>query len=192
MSKRIKAEIPAHLIHIIYSYLHNRTFAVVHGKSVSSRRPILAGVPQGSLLGPTLFNIYINDLPCIKNDNNVAVSMHADDTTVTVRSGSIKLAVRKLNDAIRILKPWFNKWRIKINVNKCSRTLFSKRRSHIRDAPSPLKIFDTNINWTRKIFFLLVILDSKLIYRAHINRSLCKANLRLRQLHPMLNKASPH
>jgi hypothetical protein len=113
-----------------------------------------------------------------------------DTDGTTTANCILKRAVRKLNDAIRILKPWFNKWRIKINVNKCSTTLFSKRRSHIRYAPSPLKIFYTNINWTSEINYLGVILDSKLIYRAHINRSFCKTNLRLRQLHPILIKAS--
>jgi hypothetical protein len=191
ISKLIKAGVPAHLIHMLHSYLHNRSFTVVHGNSESSRRPIQAGVPQGSLLGPTLFNIYINDLPCLENDNNVAVSMYADDTSVTVRSGSTRLAIRKLTDAIEILQPWFSKWRIKINTNKCSTVLFSKRRSHIRDDPSPLKIFHTTINWTNQINYLGVILDSKFIYRAHINRSLCAANHRLRQLYPILNKSSP-
>ena len=84
-----------------------------------------------------------------------------------------------------------SKWRTKKNTNKCSTTLFSKRRSHFRVAPSPLKIFHTNINWTNQINYLGVILDSKLIYRAHINRSLCKANYRLRQLNPIFNKSSP-
>jgi hypothetical protein len=83
-------------------------------------------VPQGSLLGPTLFNIYINDLPYIESDNNVAVSIYADDTSVTVRSGSIQLAVNKLNHVFKILEPWLEKWRIKVNASKCSATLFSK------------------------------------------------------------------
>jgi hypothetical protein len=66
-------KLTAHIIHIIHSYIHNRTFAIVHGNSESSRRHIYAGVPQGSLLGPTPFKIYINYLPYIENDNNVAI-----------------------------------------------------------------------------------------------------------------------
>jgi hypothetical protein len=121
----------------------------------------------------------------------VAVLIYADVTRVTVRSGSMKLAVRKLNDAIRILQSRSSKRRNKININKCSTTLFSKRRSHIRDAPSPLKNFHTNINRTSIINYVGVIPDSKLNHSAHINRSFYKANNRLRQLYPILNKASP-
>jgi hypothetical protein len=51
-----------------------------------------------------LFNIYINDIPSVENDNNVAVSMYADDTNVTVRSGSVQLTVNKLSDVIKTLK----------------------------------------------------------------------------------------
>jgi hypothetical protein len=83
ISKLIKAGIPAQFIHIIHNYLNNRAFTVVHGNSESTRRPIRAGVPQGSPLEPVLFNIYINDIPSVENDNNVAVSMYADDTNVT-------------------------------------------------------------------------------------------------------------
>jgi hypothetical protein len=81
--------------------------------------------PQGSLLGPVLINIYINDLPPIENDNNVAFSICVDDTNVTVRSRSVQLAVNKLSNVIKTLESWFEKWKIKINTNKCSTTLFS-------------------------------------------------------------------
>jgi hypothetical protein len=86
----------------------------MHRKSYSSLRPIQAGVPQGSLLGPTLFNIYINDIPSTENDSNISV--YADDTNISVRSGSIDTAVTKLDTAIGLLEPWFRKWRIRINT----------------------------------------------------------------------------
>jgi hypothetical protein len=88
----------------------------MHKNSYSSLRPIQAGLSQGSLHGSTLFNIYINDIPSVENDSNVAIAVYADDTNISVQSRSINIAVRKLNDAIGLLQPWFLKWRIRINT----------------------------------------------------------------------------
>jgi hypothetical protein len=77
----------------------------MHKNSYTSLRPVQEGVPQGSLLGPTLFSVYINDIPSVENDSNVAISVYADDTTISVRSGSVDIAVRKLNAAMGLLEP---------------------------------------------------------------------------------------
>ncbi|GFV57476.1 RNA-directed DNA polymerase from mobile element jockey [Trichonephila clavipes] len=61
------------LIKIIHSYLNSREFRVRVENSLSTPRPILSGVPQGSLLGPKLFNLYINDIP-------KAVGVHFSDS----------------------------------------------------------------------------------------------------------------
>jgi retron-type reverse transcriptase len=116
IAKLVATEIPHHFVHIIHNYLQNRFFCVMHKNSYSSLRPIQAGVPQTSLLGPTLFNMYINDIPTVENHSNIAMSVYADDTNISVRSGSIDIAVRKLNSVIGLLEPWFRKWRIKINT----------------------------------------------------------------------------
>jgi hypothetical protein len=145
--------------------LKNRRFTAVHGNFESSRRPVLAGVPQGSLLGPILFNIYMNDIPNVHNDNNAAMSLYADDTNVTVRSGSRKLAAGKLNSAIKMLEPWFEKWRITINVSKCSVILFSKRRVHLSTTHPIIKLHHTNMTLTNQVKYLRVTLDTKHTYK---------------------------
>jgi hypothetical protein len=93
------------------------TFSITHGSCYSSLHH--AGVPQGSLLGPTIFNIYINDIPSVENDHNVVISVYADDTNNSVRSGRLHIAIWKISNAIRLLQPWFQKWRIKTNITKC-------------------------------------------------------------------------
>jgi hypothetical protein len=144
----------------------------VYGSSHSSRRPIRAGAPQGSLLGPTLFNIYINDIPSIENDPNVAISIYADDTNISVRLGKLDIAAAKLNNAIGLLEPCFLKWRIKVNTSKCTTTLFSKRLRDYRRSFPPIKIFNENVAWTNETKYLGVILDAKLTYKAHISSTI--------------------
>jgi hypothetical protein len=124
VAKLITAKITPHLIYVIHNYLQNRSFSVTYRNSYSSQRPIQAGVPQGSLLGHTLFNICINDIPSVVNDTNVAISVYAEGTNISVRSGSIDVAVGKLNEAIGLLESWFQKWRIKINTKNAQLLCF--------------------------------------------------------------------
>jgi hypothetical protein len=184
IAKLITAKIPPHFIHVIHNYLQNRSFFVMHKHSYWSPRHIQAGVFQGSLLGPTLFNVCIVDIPSVENDCNVAISVCADDTNISVRSDSIDIAVRKLNAAIVLLEPWFWIWRIRINTKKCTIILFSKRLRHYHRSAHPVKMSNENIAWSKETKYLGVALDSKLTYRTHISCILCKANYRLRQLFP--------
>jgi hypothetical protein len=76
----IKVKIPPHLIFIIHKYLQNSTFFVIHKNPYSILRPIQTEVPQGQ---PTIFNIYINNIPSVQNDSNVAILIYADDTNIS-------------------------------------------------------------------------------------------------------------
>jgi hypothetical protein len=106
----------------------------------------------------------------------VAISVYADDTDISVRSGSIDIVIGKLNYAVALLEPWLQKWRIKVNTQKCTLTLFSRRFRHYRGGAPPVKIFNETIAWTTESKYLGVTLDSKLIYRTHIFCILRKAN----------------
>ena len=71
--------LPSHLYSWFCSYLANRTQSVKVGNSVSSTLPVLSGVPQGSILGPLLFIIYINDIPDLDPEFLSRMFIYADD-----------------------------------------------------------------------------------------------------------------
>jgi hypothetical protein len=121
---------------------------------------------------------------------NLAVTMYADDACISVRSGQVDLAVRKLNSAIALLEPWLRKWRIQINTQKSTVTLFSKRQTHLRGSVSPVTLFKEHIPWTKQLKYLGITLDLMLTFKAHITCTLQKLNHRLKQLHPILNRSS--
>ena len=98
----------------IKDFLSNRTFNVKVGAALSKSFPVSSGVPQGSVLGPLLFLIYINDLP---DGLKSFVSLFADDVKMVTRSSNYQIAQQDLD----LLSEWESKWLINFNVQdgKC-------------------------------------------------------------------------
>ena len=98
----------------IRSFLENRRQRVILGNTVSSWRTVTSGVPQGSILGPVLFLIYVNDLPDIVHST---AKMFADDTKVYRQIQNWKDA-QELQDLIK-LASWSKQWLLDFNAIKC-------------------------------------------------------------------------
>lgn len=182
--KMIGYNFPKYLIHLTKSYLTDRTFFVSIKNKTSSKRPIAAGVPQGSLLGPTLFSLYINDIPRILN---VLISIFADDTAIytsSYRPGAIQ---RRLQVAINQLRRYFHKWKIKVNDAKTSAIFFTKRRPAVKPE---VVINGRPLEWSRLIKYLGVYLDPQLTFTQHVNHKIQQAYAAMSLLYPLLNKNS--
>ena len=100
------------LYNILENYLLNRKQRVVLNGQSSLWMTIEAGVPQGSVLGPLLFLIYINDLP----DNLVSINkLFADDTSIFLIVTDIKRSCDELNLDLSVIKDWAFQWRMQFN-----------------------------------------------------------------------------
>ncbi|KAI8516837.1 hypothetical protein Bbelb_054180 [Branchiostoma belcheri] len=97
-----------------YSYLTDRRLRVVVQGATSDWKTPLAGVPQGSLLGPTLFILYINDLP--SNCATCEASLFADDTSLTAAHRSITNVVDSLNNDLATVSDWLQYWKLEANA----------------------------------------------------------------------------
>ena len=99
----------------IESFMIGRTQQVVIGNSSSSWGGVSSGVPQGSVLGPTLFILYINELSSLVSSSLI---MFANDTKL-YRTIQDKSDIQALQQDLRILSDWSNKWLLKFNAGKC-------------------------------------------------------------------------
>ena len=107
------------------SYLSDRTQYVCYKNATSDQRPVMCGVPQGSVLGPLLFIIYTNDLP--NAINNAKSILFADDTTVYASSDSLSLLYNIINSELNSLADWFHANKLSLNIGKTHYVLFSQQ-----------------------------------------------------------------
>ena len=97
--------------------MSNRTQAVKIGRHRSSFTDVLSGVPQGSILGPLLFLLFINDIVDIIS-NDLSIKLYADDVKIYSVINDVSSGVA-LQCALNNLCDWCVKWQMTINVNKC-------------------------------------------------------------------------
>ncbi|GFT72107.1 probable RNA-directed DNA polymerase from transposon BS [Trichonephila clavipes] len=142
ISKMMRLGFSDQILKIIHSYLNSREFRVRVENCLSSPRPVKSGIPQGSLLGPRLFNLYINDIP---KADNVHLAMYADDTAIISQHTYNFKIIERLQNYITRLQLWLVAWKIKVNASKSASLLFTKQRC-IGNLPN-IYIFDQPVPW---------------------------------------------
>lgn len=106
--------------------LTTRSQRVQYGKELSSSLPVDFGVPQGSLLGPLLFVIYINDLPkCLVHSE---ISMYADDTVIYYSGSHVNAIRESLQVDLKRVEHWLTSNRLILNHSKTKGLLFGTRQ----------------------------------------------------------------
>jgi hypothetical protein len=183
--KLIKLNVPDALTLLLHNYLCDRNFTVRVKNKYSSNKNITAGVLQGSLLAPTLFNLYINDIP--RNDLTT-LALYADDTAIITTAPHINCVSSFIQHHLNALEPWFVNWKIKVNPTKCHAIYFS----HSYKTPPRLYLNGEVISWENSVKYLGVTLDKKLTWKPHINEITKKMkgkteSLRMLLFSPKLN-----
>ena len=159
---------------LLENYLSGRFQRVVLNGQSSSWRPVLAGVPQGSILGPLLFLIYINDLPNKLKSN---AKLFADDTSLfTVVQDEIESA-NVLNDDLCSISKWAFNWKMLFNPDPskpAQEVLFSRKKKAQNHPTISLNNIQVERSCSQK--HLGLILDDKLNFKQHIDSAITKIN----------------
>ena len=147
------------------SYLRNRSQTVVYNEQESEMKETLCGVPQGSILGPLLFLLYINDLPSVSK--LFMPILFADDTNLFCNGPNLNELIEKINEELKLIYKWVNVNNLSLHIEKTNFMLFTpKNFSCLKET---VVIDNHPIKEVCHIKFLGVIIDNKLKWKDHID-----------------------
>ena len=173
LSKLVSYKVDEKLIAWIEAFLCHRTQQVKINGVFSKSQNVLSGIPQGTVLGPLLFIIFINDLPevCI---NFSKIFLFADDAKL-YKCISNMFDCQELNESGQHFFDWSEKWYMKLNVDKC-KVLSVKRKDEINFAYGFIKCgASLALEHVDHIRDLGVTIDKDLCFDLHISEKVNKA-----------------
>lgn len=149
------------------NYLNNRKqFTQVNGCS-SSHDTIKCGVPQGSILGPLLFLLYVNDINVSSSLLNFI--MFADDTNIFFSHKDFHTAIHTINTELKKVSTWFKVNKLSLNISKTNFILFRNKNKEYSKSDLKLIIDDKQITQVDSSKFLGVFISQHLDWKSHIN-----------------------
>ena len=136
----------------------------------------MSGIPQGSVLGPLLFLIYINDLP---DGVNSLCKIFADDTSLFSKVYDIHKSASNLNGDLEKISYWAYQWKMQFNPDpnkQANEVIFSRKTNSNNLSNPPIKFSNNNMSKCPHQKHLGIALDSKLNFNAHVDQKIKKCN----------------
>ena len=193
ISKLSNYGIQGNALKLIKSYLSNRKQFVNVLNEHSELLPVQYGVPQGSVLGPLLFLLYINDISNIKEKCKLV--LFADDTNIFVTGNTIEEAYMNANIILGTISRYMECNLLHINTKKCCYMLFSpgkRAKTNTEPCNYQLSVNGIIIKKVNETKFLGVIIDEDLSWKPHIAKLNKKLKSACGRLYRIINSLPPH
>ena len=174
--KLVKLKLPYYIIVWLQNFLSNRKFRIRVGDYKTNLTDIECGVPQGAVLSPLLFSIYINDIPLFNKPPNNYSLLFADDLIYLHLFSKINdQSAQCINNQLSKLESWLNNWRLKMAPEKCNYSIFSKYfrggdkgKKGFNTEKFDLKFFNKSIQLNNEPTFLGVRFDKFFTFKNQI------------------------
>ena len=164
LSKLLSLGLPLCFVEWIRSYFSDSRSKVRICNSYSRPFRLRIGVPQGSVLGPVLFSLFINNLPTFL-PTSIKTLFYADDFAIWASSPSVECATSTVQAALDRLVEWSSKWGLPLNPLKCETSFFSLDQSRIQLS---MYILNTPLKFNPHPIFLGVTFNRTLSFKHHV------------------------
>ena len=185
--KLLSIKIPIYIIKWCIQFLDSRSFTVNLNGCSSNKYKISAGVPQGAVLSPLLFAIYINDIPSKYVKNSKYSLLFADDLVSYFIFKSNKSVERTINNYLKDLENWLSKWRLLMAPQKCNYIIF-KNNARVKEN-FKINLFKTELEEVKNLTFLGLRFDQQLKFKEQVDYLIDKCSNRLNCLKVLSSKA---
>lgn len=183
LKHKLKQLLPEKLVKLLESYLSNRYFRIKQEEAYSELVEIRAGVPQGSVLGPILYLLYVNDMP--KEEKNMTATF-ADDTAFLAVGQTTQETATELNLTLSRFQRWTIQWRIRLNEAKSVHVDFTnKNQPYI-----PTYINHEVIPFSNQAKYLGMTLDTKLKWKEHVKKKREQLELKYKKMKWLMGRYS--
>ncbi|XP_055605828.1 uncharacterized protein LOC129753998 [Uranotaenia lowii] len=188
INQLVKWDLGGRILQYIKEFLTNRSIQVLINGARSIIKPILGGVPQGSVIAPTLFLIAINSL-FDATTNNIETLVYADDILLISTSPFARMARRRLQSAVNSVAEWAPTVGFQFSPSKSSLLHFGPNRRKLKKIPA-LTMLNQTIPLVHSTRILGVWVDDRLNFKCHMNQTRKNAINKLNILRILTNKTS--
>lgn len=167
-------------------YLSNRYQQTKIGERISSKKQVNFGVPQGTVLGPLLFILYINNIvSCL--DRSTIINLFADDTAITVFGEGEEEVRVKMQAELKSLEVWLSSNNLFVNTQKTKVMLFNKKNF---ENINKLELFGEQLEYVVECKYLGLIIDNQLKFSKHADYVIDKVNKKINFFRRLSNNLS--